>query len=282
MTKAKFLRTVAIVIACLAASGVYSQNHSKIGSEPHYCEEYLVYKKTLQSKIWWSGKHMRAENNPGVVDAYGLTNDKRTIYIYRADSARFYCIWPDEKRMMVFNPEQMNTNSLVGLNIETSNVQTKEMVGIEEVDGKKCQHWSITTKSKLQVMGQEGSETSCYDYWYYEPWKMPIQEKNGCGFIEPLITLNVKFGPQPDELFVIPTDYQVMALPTGGLMEMLTGKGKAENQQDVDAFQTEAQNALDALNQQMKDYEKNTEGKSDAEKIQEALKLLGGSRQQQK
>jgi hypothetical protein len=52
---------------------------------------------------------------------------------------------------------------------------------------------------------------------------------------------------------------------------------KAENQQDVDAFQTEAQNALDALNQQMKDYEKNTEGKSDAEKIQEALKLLGGS-----
>jgi hypothetical protein len=269
---------MAIVFVGLAATnGVYSQDHSKRGSAPHYCEEYLLYKKTLQSKIWWSGQNMRAENNPGVVDAYGLKNDKRTIYIYRADSAKFYCIWPDEKKIMVFNPEQMNTNSLVGLNIETSNNQTKEFIGIEEVDGKKCQHWSVTTKSTMEFMGQEGNETSCYDYWYYEPWKMPIQEKNGCGFIEPLITLNVQFGPQPDELFEIPTDYQVTALPTGGLMEMITGKGKAENQQNVDKAQQEVQKGMNDINQMMEDYQKNTEGKSDAEKIQEALKLLGGA-----
>jgi hypothetical protein len=278
MKKFLFLRNVVIAIACLAVvNGAYAQDHSKRGSAPHYCEEYLLYKRTLQSKIWWSGQNMRSENNPGVVDAYGLKNDKRTIYIYRADSAKFYCIWPDEKKMMVFNPEQINTNSFVGLNIETSNVQTKEMVGIEEVDGKKCQHWSITTKSKLQVMGQEGSETSCYDYWYYEPWKMPIQEKNGCGFIEPLITLNVQFGPQPDELFAIPKDYQVMVLPTGGLMEMITGKGKAENQKDVDNAQQEVQKGMNEINKKMEDYKKNTEGKSDAEKLQEALKMLGGS-----
>jgi hypothetical protein len=277
MKRINFKQIAALAMFALIAISAQAQKFGNFKSAPHSASVYTLYGKEVYMKVWHDGKNYRADNVPGT-KWEGLTTDKQTRTIYRSDSAKVYIIYPDDKQIMTVLPERMNTNSMLGLNFETGSNQTKEFIGMEEVDGKQCQHWSVTTKSTMELFGKTSEETSCYDYWFYEPWQMDIQTKSGCGFIEPLITLNVQFGPQPASLFEIPKGYQMRELiPAGGLMELITGKGRDENQQNVDAAGEKIKEGMDDISKQMEDYEKRTEGKSEAEKIQEALKMLGGS-----
>jgi hypothetical protein len=273
MAKVNFkLRNVAIILACLAAvTSAQAQNaNSKIKvsySGTHYRSNGKLY-----SKDWVSvdGGNLRARNE-SIDEQTGETR----IFIYRQDSAKFYLLNPENKKAMVLPMSQIKggINSLVGLDVEKSETKKLELLGTDIIEGFECKHYLSTSISTMK----NGTENAgCFEYWLYEPLGVQMQHKEGCGYT-PVITLkNFKQGPQPDALFEIPKGYQMTELPVGGLMEMFTGKSRAENQKDADQFEQDAKKATDELGKKFEDLQKNSEGKSEAEKIQDALQMLEG------
>lgn len=257
------------VLATFAFIAISAQAQPKVSySGTHYRSNGKLY-----SKDWVSvdGGNLRARN-----ESIDEETGKTRIVIFRQDSAKFYMLNPENKKAMVLPMSQIKggINSLVGLDVEKSRTKKLELLGTDIIEGYECKHYLSTSTSTLK---NGAEDQSCFEYWLYEPFGVQMQHKEGCGFT-PVITLkNFQQGAQPDALFEIPKGYSVMELPAGGLMEMLTGKGKGENQKDAGKFQQDAQQKSNEANDKLKKLQENTEGKSETEKIQEALKMLGGS-----
>jgi len=66
-------------------------------------------------------------------------------------------------------------------------------------------------------------------------------------------------------------------LPAGGLMEMLTGNSREQNQKDADTAKQGIQEGMQNINDQIKGIESDP-NKSEQQKIMDALQMLGGSK----
>jgi len=87
--------------------------------------------------------------------------------------------------------------------------KTCKKVGVEEVNGRTCDHWQITDK--------EGQVTNA---WIDQTLHFPIKE------VTPDTTwqvTNIKEGEQPASLFVVPEGYQKM-----DLNQMMQGRGRQQ------------------------------------------------------
>jgi hypothetical protein len=265
------LRFWVAIATCLAVAMMTAQAQPKVSFS---CTQTYQGSGKLYDKEWVSvaGGNLRLR-----AERIDEKTGEKTITIFRQDSAKFYMLKPETKKAMVLPMSQIKggINSLVGLDIEKNRTKKLELLGTDEINGYECKHYLSTSISTLK----NGTESSgCFEYWLHEPTGVQMAHKEGCGFTAVIEMSTFQQGAQPDALFEIPKGYQVIELPTGGLMEMFTGKSKAENQKDADEFEKKAKQGTDDLNKQFEDLKKNTEGKSDAEKIQEALKMLEGTK----
>jgi hypothetical protein len=160
---------------------------------------------------------------------------------------------------------------MLGLDVEVSRTSKTELLGRETIEGYDCGHYLSTSTSTLTT----GTEDSgCYEYWEHEPLGVTMQHKEGCGYMSPITLKNFQQGPQPDHLFEIPRDYSVMELPLGGLMELITGNSREQNQRDADNVKKELNTKSQDLQKQLEQL--NDPNKSDQEKMIDALKMLEG------
>ncbi|MDR1746415.1 MAG: hypothetical protein LBR49_04005 [Tannerella sp.] len=272
MRKVYFLRNVAISFACLAAIGVTSvkaQNAKFTQTPVTYFEEYDKGSGKLISKQWRSGNNLRSES---VNEMTGKT----ILMILRGDSMKCYSIDTEKKTFMAL-PLSMFTdgyksaaNNVIGFDFVEQANTTKTFLRDETVEGFDCKVYEIKTTETVKGGNESTAIYVCN--WVYEPYNMWVQQKQ-MPYGETVVRRNFKTTPQPAELFEIKKEWKGQTLPAGGLMEMLGGKSRSENQKEAD----NAQKGLEDLNKKMEDLQKKTEGMSDAEKLQEALKMLGGS-----
>lgn len=250
------MKRILLIAVCLAAMAITVQAQPN----PHYADMYESGKQI--GKQWFSDGNARLER---------LKDDgTSTIMIYRADSAKIYTIIPERKVYMILPMAQAtNMNALIGAKVEEGRNITRELVGMEEVDGKMCAHYSITATTIL-VNGM--TETVTYSQWWWEPLNTFIREKYG--FSPAWELRNIVQRVQPAHLFEIPKDYTAMVIPAGGFMDMLTGssgKSEAELKQAHDEANSKAKSETDKLNEI-----KNDQNQTEQQKIQNALKMLEG------
>ena len=261
---------LSFITLCLLSLGATALAQNPVQTVSYSGTEYYKHSKKEYAKIW-----MQAD--PGNLKSRSERKDEKTgevsIMIFRQDSAKMYVLKPEKKTWMAISMSQLNMNDLVGLNVEKDRNVEKKFLGLEDVNGYECHHYQHISTSTLNNGTQE---TGCTHSWMYEPLNVQMQYSN-CGYDEPIYLGNFKQGPQPAHLFELPDDYTGMSLPVGGLMEMLTGKPREQNQQDVDETKKNLQEGMQNINDQIKEIE-NDPNKSEQEKIMDALKMLGGSK----
>ncbi len=210
-------------------------------------EWYIKSSDKLHSKVWHTPGYSR-------LDSYIDDNSEGTVMILDHKAMKATVIDHTQKTCIVLDDlEQFSTNRLLGYDIEVADSHSREFHGIEEVEGKECMHYEVTTSTVYK--GGSRDEYSRH-YWVYEPLKSSfyngnIQEDDPLYGM--LVMRNISVGPQPASLFQIPTEgYQVMALPSGGMLELMTGKSREQNTQDID-------NALESFGTMMQDLQKKLE-----------------------
>ena len=231
----------------------------------HSSEQYNQHTDVLQAKSWASSQgHFRSDNQ----------DDGKMINIYRADSAKFYLIFPDKKMYMILPRAQMNTNGMMGFELETSRNTQVKFIGMEEVETRMCRHQRSTTTSTLST---GVSETRSTDYWVWEPINTSILVNPGMGLDgAPTISRNIQIGEQPAHLFDlsvnIPKDYTQMVIPAGGLndaMKSATGMSVSDLKGLFDNLNKDAKSQLEKLNELQND-----KTLTDEQKLQNALKMM--------
>ena len=258
-------RPLSLILLLLLAAAATAKAQSPVQTVSYSGTEYYKYSKKEYAKIW-------TQADPGNLKSRSERKDEQTgelsIIIFRQDSAKMYVLKPEKKTYMALAMAQMNMNDLMGLNVEKDRSVERKFLGLEDVNGYECHHYQHISTSTLNNGTQE---TGCTHSWMFEPLNVQMQYSN-CGYDEPIYLGNFQQGPQPAHLFEIPKDYTGMSLPTGGLMEMLTGKPREENQQNVDAAKKGLQEGFQNIEDQMKSID--DPNKTQEQKLQEALKLL--------
>jgi len=263
------MKQLLFIILCLLATAlaVKAQNQMKVSySGTQYWSNGKLYAKEWVS-VANGNLRLRSERPD---EQTGQT----TITIFRQDSAKFYMLKPANKTAMVLPMSQIQggMNSMLGLDIEVSRTRKTELLGREMIEGFDCGHYLSTGTSTLTT----GTESSgCYEYWLHEPLGVTMQHKEGCGYMPPITLKNFQQGTQPDHLFEIPKDYKVITLPAGGLLEMMTGNSREQNQHDAENLQNEANKQMQDLNRQLENIG-NDPNKSDEHKAQDLFKMLEG------
>jgi len=261
------MKRLSFITLCLLFAAASLSAQSPVQTVSYSGTEYYKYSKKEYAKIW-----MQAD--PGNLKTRSERKDEQTgelsVMIFRQDSAKMYVLKPEKKTWMAISMSQLNMNDLVGLNVEVDRSSERKFIGLEDVNGYECHHYQHISTSTLTTGTQE---TGCTHSWIFEPLNVQMQYSN-CGYDEPIYLANFQQGPQPAHLFEIPADYTGMSLPTGGLMEMLTGKPREQNQQDVDAAKKGLQEGFQNIENQMKGLD--DPNKSDQEKMMDALKMLEG------
>ncbi len=216
----------------------------------------------LKSKNWTADGHFRQETS----HSDGTTN----VVIYRADSLKYWMLNPAKKTAMTMPKSQMNTNAVIGMKVEDGRNVTRKLLGLESVEGYECEHYEITTVTRMA----NGTEQRNVRYeWVYPPLGSWLRYEDG----ERLIMRNWAVGPQPASLFVVPGDYAVRANPLsteGGIMGIIrstTGKSDAEIKQTYDDTNSEAKSEMEKLEATRKDA-----SKTDEQKLIEMLNQMGG------
>lgn len=236
-----------------------------------YGEWRREHKGGLHSKVWVTPEFSRSE----YTDEKGETS----VTILDVKKATAYIISPANKKIMVLNNlRNLNVNDMLGLKIEKSRRTEKEYLGIDDVDGRPCKKYNIVGYTTSELTGEESVNGAYYD-WIYEPmvasnYNGSIKTDNTIYTMDRCIVLrNIRMGPQPTHLFEIPEGYTVMEIPKGGLMEMITGKPREENQQNFD-------DTRDAFKKKAEEIKSATEGqdKSQEEKIKALLEMMGGQK----
>ena len=268
------MKRLSFITLCLLALILTAnvQAQTPIRTVSYSGTEYYKYSKKEYAKIW-----MQAD--PGNLKSRSERIDEQTgnlsIIIFRQDSAKMYVLKPEKKTYMALAMSQMNTNDLLGLNIEKDRNVEKTFLGLETVNGYECHHYQHISTSTLSTGAQE---TGCTHSWMYEPLNVQMQYSN-CGNDEPIFLGDFQQGAQPAHLFEIPKDYTGMSLPAGGLMEMLTGNSREQNQKDADTAKQGLQEGFQNINDQLQKLDESGKdpNKSEQQKIMEALQMLGGS-----
>ena len=250
-------RTILLIIVCIKIA--VTANAQLNGMLPCYSEVQEEHSNKIRSKQWVSTDKFRLEtpNDDGTM----------SVIIYRADSAKFYNLDMERKTWISFLLSQITEGTLSGIGalvVENHNVK-KTFIKQEDVEGYMCNHYRFETTTP-----HAGGTTSYADWeeWIYEPYKTWIRHSDDLTDGQYVVRRNIVMGAQPEHLFEIPKDFKGMALPGGGMLEMITGKaqeggntgpanfknlvGDKEEQEKMDGkVQT-----INSLLQQMKEAEK--------------------------
>jgi len=222
MKTVNFKNGASFITMLLLLSALFSVNAQEPpkSKTPHYCESYDVRTEKLTSKNWLSGEHVRGE-------MYDENGKMTQVMIYRADSAKTYIVDHDKKTCTVFPVSQQNGySSLAG--ITTTKTVKTEYIGEEIIEGRKCKHFRAVTSSSMNI-GSGAPSTQVHDTWYDAETGIVIKQCQGafCDFAT--VARNIKFGPQPAELFELPKGYEIVDL-SGTLNQELQ---KIQNIQDM-------------------------------------------------
>ncbi|MDO5571119.1 MAG: hypothetical protein Q4F97_06595 [Bacteroidales bacterium] len=207
--------------------------------------------------------NMRSE----CISADCIKDGQQMITIFRSDSAAVFVIYPDEKRYLVMPFEKLsNTNKLIGLDWEVSRSSSKKFIDNNTfILGRQLNHYVFETES---VDRYGNKESGGIEQWIDPSTNLVMKQSDGLGYIVKRVEMSrLVTGPQPDDKFAIPTGYKRVALGSGGLMEMLTGKPREENQQNLE----KTEKAFKDVNDKIKNA---TEGKSEEEGLKNLLELL--------
>ena len=197
---------------------------------PHYADMYEGNKQV--GKQWASSSgHLRVER---------LQPDgSNTIIIYRADSVKVYALRPDRKTYMVVPFSQAtNMNALIGAKVESGRTTTREELGRERVGIYDCKVYRVTTSSTL---ADGTTKTGIRKEWWWEPLNTFIKSD-----IPDFDLRNIVQGEQPADLFAIPRDYAVIAIPSGGLMDMFR-QTSGRSQSDLQDAKRDADKQVDRI-----------------------------------
>ena len=111
--------------------------------------------------------------------------------------------------------------------------------------------------------------------WIYEPLKASnytgcIAEKPGGQYDRLQVLRNIRQGPQPAHLFELPEGYKITEMPSGGMLELFSGKSRQESQKNFD-------DTRDAFQKKAEEIKSINEGsdKSPKEKIKALLEMFG-------
>lgn len=227
---------------------------------PGYSEVYEENSGKLRSKEWQSTRNVRMEM-PG-------EDGKTTTVIFRADSLKFYILDTEKKTWLSIDPAQITGGAIYGIAAleHEGNSVKRTFINEENVGGYSCRHYRVES-----ALAHKGGTTSYSDWdeWVYEPYKLVIRRSDDIRPGQYTIRQNIAMGPQPESLFEIPKDYKGSAMPLGGMMEMITGQSKEQNQQGIE-------NIMDGFKKLEEDMKSATEGKSQEEQIQNLLKMIEG------
>lgn len=235
-----------MAFAALASGAAWGQSYS--------AEQYAERSGKKLGKIWISGTNGRFES---------YSAGKTTTGIIRKDSAKIYILDLEKKTYLSMPFSQVrDLNALVGLDMETSSTQTKKFIKKELVEGFMCDKYEVKNVS-ITSNGRE--EISTWEDWIYQPLKAAIKTTNtDTGY--PIVLRNVQQGPQAASLFEIPKGFTGKGkLPAGGIMELVTGKSKAENRKNTD----DAKEVVRDYNKKVDDINKSTD-----DKLEQAAKIL--------
>lgn len=234
--------------------------------------EWCYSNGELISKTWVSPKGARSES----IDE--KTGEKFITIIF-LDTRKAYALFPDKKSGILLEPDKMNTNQMVGLDLVSHEQGHQDYLGVDEVDGRACKKYYNYSTHINNMTGENETENVGY-FWYYEPMK--ASNYSGCiahqlgPYEQQEILRNIRMGPQPDHLFEIPEDYAIMEIPDGGMLEMLTGKPREQNQKDAD-------DAKKSIQEGFEEIQKATDkSKSQEEHIKDLMKLLEGMQNKKK
>ncbi len=239
-----------IALGVLTASMAMGQSFS--------ADWYVKSSGKLHSKVWHSPGFSRMES-------YMDDDSGGMIMIFDHKEMKATVIDPVQKTCFVMTDiDEISTNRLLGYDLEVSESHSKLFLGVEDVEGKECMHYEVKNISTLKTGAEQ---VYIHNYWVYEPLKTgsyngAVQEDDPMYGM--LVMRNISMGALPASLFEIPAGYKTMALPAEGLLELITGKPKAQNNQEID-------NTMESLGAQMQDLQKKLEDVKKSEGSQEDM-----------
>ena len=151
-------------------------------------------------KVWVKGQKMRQEMGTGA---------EKMIMIMDLDQGFQWTLMPDSKMYMKTKIEAkgqgFRPESFVGMQQGPMEAQIKR-IGTETLNGYKCDKYLFTFKNK-----QMGTMTQ----WFSIKLGYPIKIVNKSDMMGEVITElhNIKKTSVRDDLLIVPSDYQEMALP---------------------------------------------------------------------
>lgn len=242
------MKRILFLAACLIATAITAQAQ-KI---PLYSEVFDEHTQKLESREWRSAEgHLRRESPDG------------SVTIYRADSAKIYTI--DEKAKTVRELPFSTFSTLgQGTGLVRDASSTRELTGRETVEGYDCAVYRVTKSSTL---ASGATESTWHTEWYHEPLDLVIRYVESLNAVNH-IKRNIRQGAQPAILFAIPRDYK--RADTGAAMQQMGSQ--------MDALKNATQMLKQGQQEQNRQLEENTKGKSEQEAIIEALKMMGGDK----
>ncbi len=259
--KNKHMKRIELITATLALSLIVVTVQAQI--VPRYGEVYEKDTGKMRTKEWIAGEKFFRQD-------YIHDDGKTTTIIFRADSAKFYHIDMAKKVWVAFSLEQLTKGTLSGLSgLETvSRSSSRKSLGSEVIEGAMCTHYRMSSVT-VHKSAAFGEDRGSWDEWIANSDNIWRQRDDDMRPRRYLVHRNIIPGPQPDHLFVIPKDFKGMTVPAGGMLEMFTGKteGQIKQESDIGNKMQDLQDAFKNLNDP---------GKTQEEKIQEALKLLEG------
>lgn len=222
----------------------------------------------VYSKVWHTPDYSRQES---------VNNGETTVMIFDKIEMKAYIINETKKTIMVMNDiDQFSLNQIVGYDLEVSRSSQREFKGMDEIDGKECAHYWVTSESLLKTGATDGAS---YNEWIWDPLKSSnyngaIAHDNTAFSMDRTVVLrNINIGAQPAYLFKVPEDgYEVKVVPAGGLLELITGKSRSENKENID----NSVNQLNGLQNTIKESI-NDPNKSDEEKVNTLIQIFGGA-----
>lgn len=221
------------------------------------------------SKVWHTPDYSRQES---------VNNGDTTVMIFDKIEMKAYIINETKKTIMVMNDiDQFSLNQIVGYDLEVSRSSQREFKGMEEIEGKECAHYWVTSESLLKTGATDGAS---YNEWIWEPLKSSnyngaiAHDNTGSHMDGTVVLRNIKIGAQPAYLFKVPEDgYEVKVVPAGGLLELITGKSRSENVENIDNKADKMKEIFNSVNKKVNDP-----NASDTEKMKNLLEMLGGSK----
>jgi hypothetical protein len=268
----RILFITAILLAAVTAEAQFT---------PMYSEVYNEKTDKLESKTWQSADGNTRQEYPN-----------GNVTIIRLDSMTMYSLNPAKKTGSSIPISTItDPNKMMGRVVQTSHNEKREVVEKNvDVEGYLCDHITVT----IVNTAPDGSQSGGVEHmWWHEPLKTWIRYGSG-QFLhgETSIRRNIVPGPQPAHLFEIPKDYKLTTIPSGGLMEMMTGRKQTDEQKKqtlseddkLDIMTGGKGDAMKGAIQQQQEQNKkldaisNDPDMTEQQKIMEALKMMGGNK----